>query len=173
MVEPNYTLARNMARKVIKDHKLIEVPIDLNKVFQKLRLKYIELNDPEGIDGAIIEIENKPAIAYLNIAKPIPRQRFTLAHELGHIFLKHSKRDLYDAEEVREIGEKLTDQSKPPKEKEADAFASELLVPHDKLKKYEADINNIDKLVGIFHVSKEAMTIAVMNYWKYSRKKKK
>jgi len=173
MVEPNYSLARNMARKVIKDHKLIEVPTDLNKVFQKLGLKYIELNDLEGIDGAIIEIENKPAIAYLNIAKPIPRQRFTLAHELGHIFLKHSTRDLYDAEEVREIGEELTDQSKPPREKEADAFASELLVPHDKLKKYEADIKDIDKLAAIFHVSKQAMTIAVMNYWKYSRKKKK
>jgi Zn-dependent peptidase ImmA (M78 family) len=173
VVEPNFTLARKMAQKVIKDHKLTEVPTNLNKLFQTLRLKYIELNDPEGIDGAIIEIENNPAIAYLNIAKPIPRQRFTLAHELGHIFLKHSKRDLYDAEEVREMGEKLTDQSKPPKEKEADAFASELLVPHDKLKKYEADIKNIDKLAAIFHVSKDAMTIAVMNYWKYAGNRKK
>ena len=65
------------------------------------------------------------------------------------------------------------EQSKPPKEKEADAFASELLVPHDKLKKYEADLKDIDKLAAIFHVSKQAMTIAVMNYWKHSRKKKK
>jgi len=173
MVEPNYSFARNMARKMIKDYKLTEVPTDLTKVFQKLGLRYIELNDPEGIDGAIIEIENKPAIAYLNKAKPIPRQRFTLAHELGHIFLKHSKRDIYDAEESREAGDELMDQSKPPKEKEADTFASELLVPHDKLKQYEADINNIDKLAGIFHVSKQAMTIAVMNYWKYSRKAKR
>ena len=116
---------------------------------------------------------NKKRINLEFSAKPLPRQRFTLAHELGHIFLKHSKRDLYDAEEVREIGEELTDQSKPPKEKEADAFASELLIPRDKLKKYEADIKDIDKLAAIFHVSKEAMTIAVMNYWKHSRKKKK
>jgi Zn-dependent peptidase ImmA (M78 family) len=87
--------------------------------------------------------------------------------------LKHSKRDLYDAEEVREMGEELMDQSKPPKEKEADAFASELLIPRDKLKKYQADIKDINKLVAIFHVSKEVMTIAVMNYWKYAGKKKK
>lgn len=173
MVEPHYSLARNMARKVIKDHKLTEVPTDLNKIFQKLRLKYIELSDPEGIDGAIIEIENKPVIAYLNKAKPIPRQRFTLAHELGHIFLKHSKRDFYNAEESREIGDEETDQAKPPQEKEADAFASELLVPNDKLKQHEADINNIDKLSSIFQVSKQAMVVAVMNYWKYSRKTKR
>lgn len=173
MVEPNYSFARNMARKVIKDYKLAEVPTDLTRVSQKLGLKYIELNDPEGIDGAIIEIESKPAIAFLNKAKPIQRQRFTLAHELGHIFLKHSKRDLYDAEDSRDIGEELTDQSKPPKEKEADTFASELLIPYDKLKKYEADINDIAKLAGIFQVSKQAMTIAVMNYWKHSRKTKR
>ena len=116
---------------------------------------------------------DKKRINFEFSAKPIPRQRFTLAHELGHIFLKHSKRDLYDAEEVREIGQVLADQSKPPKKKEADAFASELLFPYDKLKKYEADIKHIDKLAAIFHVSKEAMTIAVMNYWKYAGKKKK
>jgi len=173
MSEPNYTFARNMAKKVIKDYMLTKVPTDLIKVFKSLGLRYIELNDPEGIDGAIIEIENKPAIAFLNKAKPIQRQRFTLAHELGHIFLKHSKRDQYDAEESREIGDELTQHAKPPKEKEADAFASELLIPYAKLKKYEADINDIDKLAGIFAVSKQAMTIAVMNYWKYSRKKKK
>jgi Zn-dependent peptidase ImmA (M78 family) len=170
VVEPNYSLARNMARKVIKDYRLTEVPTDLNKIFEKLGLKYIELNDPEGIDGAIIEIENKPAIAYLNKARPIPRQRFTLAHELGHIFLKHSRRDLYDAEEVRGMGEGQDEHAKPPKEKEADAFASELLIPYDKLKRYQADLKDIDKLAGIFRVSKQAMTIAVMNYWQYSRK---
>ena len=173
MVEPNYSFARKMAKKVIKDYKLTETPTDLTKVFKNLRLKYIELNDPEGIDGAIIEIEKKPAIAYLNKAKPIQRQRFTLAHELGHIFLKHSKRNFYDAEETREIGDEQAGQAKPPQEKEADAFASELLVPNDKLKQYEADMNNIDKLLSIFQVSKQAMTIALMNYWNYSRKTKK
>lgn len=36
----------------------------------KLGLKYIEMNDAEDIDGAIIEIDGKPAIAVLNKAKP-------------------------------------------------------------------------------------------------------
>ena len=172
-MEPNYTFAGNMARKVIKDCKLTKVPTELIKIFQILGLKYIELSDAEDIDGAILEIESKPAIAVLNRAKPIQRQRFTLAHELGHIFLEHSKRDLYDAEESRADAENPMVRTKPPKEVEADIFASELLIPYEQLKKYHSEINNIEKLVSIFQVSKQAMTLAIMNYWKHPPKMKR
>ncbi|MDO9567610.1 MAG: ImmA/IrrE family metallo-endopeptidase [Candidatus Desulfaltia sp.] len=171
-MEPNYAFSRNIARKVLKDYDLSEVPTDLLKVFKRLGLKYIELNDAEDIEGAILEIDGKPAIAVLNKAKPIPRQRFTLAHELGHIFLAHTQRDIYDPEKDRENTATLAKQSKPPKEVEADVFASELLVPYEQLKKHTADINNVDKLAGIFQVSKQAMTLAVMNFWKKGDKKK-
>jgi len=167
-MEPNYSFARNMARKVLKDYKLSEVPTDLTIIFAGLDLKYIELNDANEIDGAILEIEGKPAIAVLNKARPLQRQRFTLAHELGHIFLEHIKRDIYDPEEIRENDTQSADKMKPPKEIEADIFASELLIPRKQLKKYAADMNNIDKLAGIFQVSKQAMTVAIMNFWRHA-----
>jgi Zn-dependent peptidase ImmA (M78 family) len=170
-MEPNYSFARNMAKKVLKDYKLSAVPTDLTVIFQGLDLKYIQLNDAKEIDGAIIEIEGKPAIAVLNKARPLQRQRFTLAHELGHIFLEHIKRDIYDSEETRENDVQSSGKAKPPKEVEADIFASELLVPYEQLKKYTADMNNVDKLTGIFQVSKQAMTLAIMNYWKHAGKK--
>ena len=172
-MEPNYSFARNMARKVLKDYKLSEVPTDLTIIFAGLDLKYIELNDANEIDGAILEIEGKPAIAVLNKARPLQRQRFTLAHELGHIFLEHIKRDIYDPEEIRESDVQSSGKTKPPKEVEADTFAAELLVPYEHLKIYTSDINNIDKLAGIFLVSKQAMTLAVMNFWKHTAKKTK
>src|SRR4030042_358733 len=130
-MEANYTLAREMARKILKDYNLSEVPTDFSAIFQKLKLKYIELNDAEDIDGAILEIDGKPAIAVLNKARPIQRQRFTLAHELGHIFLEHTKRDIYDPEEIRESDAQSSGKTKPPKEIEADFFAAELLVPYE------------------------------------------
>jgi Zn-dependent peptidase ImmA (M78 family) len=171
-MEPNYSLARQMAKKVIKDYKLTEVPTDLSKIFQNLGLKYIELDDPKDIDGAILEIDNKPSIAVLNKAKPIQRQRFTLAHELAHIFLHHKERDTYDPEAQRDLPEDV-EQGKPPSEIEADAFASELLIPFDQIKNFEKEINNVEKIAGIFQVSKQAMTLAIMNYWKYSRSTRK
>jgi Zn-dependent peptidase ImmA (M78 family) len=174
-VEPNFSYARKMARKVIKDYGLSEVPTDLQKIFRSLGLEYIELNDPKDIDGAIIEIEDKPKIAVLNKARPIQRQRFTLAHELGHIFLQHTQRDIYDPEAEREKEEydSVVSHKKPPAEVEADVFASELLVPLDQIKKLEKDIDNVGKMAEIFNVSKQAMALAVMNYWRYSKGKEK
>lgn len=172
-MEPNYSLARQMAKKVIKDYNLTEVPTDLKIIFQSLGLKYIELDDPKDIDGAILEIDNEPSIAVLNRAKPIQRQRFTLAHELGHIFLKHKQRNIYDPEAERDLDEEVVQQGKPPTEIEADIFASELLMPFDQIKKFEKEIDNIEKMAGVFQVSKQAMTLAIMNYWKYSRTKRK
>ena len=171
-MEPNYTFARSMAMKILKDYKLSEVPTDLSVLFKGLGLKYIELNDTDDIDGAIMEIKGKPAIAVLNKAKSLQRQRFTLAHELGHIFLKHTGRDIYDSDEIRENSNKLISKTKPPQETEADIFASELLIPYEQLKKYTADINNIDKLANTFLVSKQAITIAIMNFWEHGGKKK-
>jgi len=171
-MEPNYAFARNMARKILKDYDLSEVPTDLSVLFKGLGLRYIELNETGDIDGAILEIDGKPAIAVLNKARPLQRQRFTLAHEMGHIFLKHTERDIYNSEEIREDSEQLTEKRKPPQEIEADIFASELLIPYEQLKKYTADMNNIDKLAGTFQVSRQAMTLAIMNFWKQGGKKK-
>lgn len=177
-MEPNYSFARQMAKKVIKQYHLTEVPTNLSKIFESLGMKYIELDDPKDIDGAILEIDNKPSIAVLNKAKPIQRQRFTLAHELAHIFLRHKERDTYDPEAEREQADQdmqneKIQTGKPSSESEADAFASELLIPFDQIKKYEKDISNIEKMTEIFQVSKQAMTIAIMNYWRYSRAKRK
>jgi Zn-dependent peptidase ImmA (M78 family) len=172
-MEPNYAFARNMAKKVLKDYKLSEVPTDLSVIFKNLGLKYIELNDADDIDGAIMEIKGKPAIAVLNKAKPLQRQRFTLAHELGHIFLKHTRRDIYNSDEIRENSNNLISKTKPPQETEADIFASELLIPYEQLKKYTADMSNIDKLASTFLVSRQAITLAIMNFWKHDGKKKK
>ncbi len=95
-----------------------------------------------------------------------------MAHELGYIFLKHTIRDVYDSEEIRDNNDKLIDKAKPPQEIEADTFASELLIPYEQLKKYTADMSNIDKLARTFLVSRQAITIAIMNFWKHDGKKK-
>ena len=172
-MEANYSYAKQMARKVIKTYDLREVPINLRKIFEGLNLEYMEINDSEDIDGGILEVDGEPKIAVVNKAKPIARQRFTLAHELGHIFLCHKDRDVYDSEETRDREEQEFSQGKPPKESEADAFAAELLIPYEHIKKYESDINDVEKMANIFKVSKQAMTYAIVNYWKHMRKKKK
>jgi Zn-dependent peptidase ImmA (M78 family) len=168
MMEPNYKLAREMARKILRQHKINSVPTDLHVICERLGLEYVELDDPEELDGAVLEMDGT-RIGMLNKAKPFVRARFTLAHELGHIFLNHDKREFYDPEVVREWGEDAPEGAKPAKEREADAFASELLIPMEQLKKHQGELKDLEKLAALFQVSKLAMSIAVANFFSSSR----
>ena len=169
MIPANYSLARNMARKVLKQYKIMEVPTDLRKICEGEGLEYMELDDPAAVDGMLIELEDGTRVAMVNKAKAYVRGRFTLAHELGHIFLRHDKRDFYDAEVAREYGEDMPESAKPPWEQEADAFAAELLIPMEQLKKYQAELKNPEKVAGIFQVSRPAMAIAIANFFGSAR----
>lgn len=69
---------------------------------------------------------------------PIARQRFTIAHELGHILLHHFNSNL----------------SNEYIEKEANMFAIRLLAPTCIIK--ELNINTVDQLAKTFNISAEA-----------------
>ena len=88
-MEPNYKIARDMAKKILRDHKIKGVPTDLQKICDSLGWEYVELDDPNELDGAVLEMEGQ-WVAMLNKGKPFVRARFTLAHELGHIFLNNN-----------------------------------------------------------------------------------
>jgi hypothetical protein len=96
-----------MARKVLKQYKIVDVPTDLRKICEGERSEYMELDDPEAVDGMLMELGDGTRVAMVNKARSYVRGRFTLAHELGHIFLRHDKRDFYD-------GEDMPESAKPP-----------------------------------------------------------
>lgn len=79
----------------------------------------------EGVAGAYIVRRGRPFI-FLNGAQPVPRQRFTLAHELGHHRLGHSA--VVDG--VKEVDGR----SDEPLEQQANAFAGEFLAPERALR---------------------------------------
>jgi len=58
---------------------------------------------------------------------------------------------------------------KPPKEQEADSFASELLISLEQLKRFQGDLKSPYKLAAIFQVSRSAMVIAVANFFGSAR----
>lgn len=160
----NYKFAYEMARQVLRKYKITKVPTDLEVICKGLGVEYVELNDPKELDGALLEM-NGMRIAMLNRAKSFVRGRFTLAHELAHICLEHGKRDFYDPEATRELDEDMPENIKPAKEQEADAFASELLIPTERLKEYQSELKNLDKMAEKFQVSTQAMSIAINRFY--------
>ena len=97
------------------------------------------------------------------------RKRFTMAHELGHFMLHREKIDkagiISDSENFSVISENQITQEE---EKEASAYAAEILMPEDKVKEIFAETmqnqnNDLDKVVEemskMFQVSVKAMKL--------------
>lgn len=98
--------------------------------------------------------EQDDIVICINSTTSYGRQRFTLAHELYHV--------LYEEDMQRVICDMSMSGDKPESEREADWFASYLLIPYDALLQYEPDKSkwSLEKVIDaeqFFQVSHQAM----------------
>ena len=89
---------------------------------------------------------------FVNPTEPARRQRFTVAHELGHCLLGHGCRD--------RLKGTLTEYE--PDEAAANQFAAELLMPENAVR-YFAAKKNLQDLMEIFDVSQTAIYFRLKN----------
>lgn len=111
------SMAHCVHKKIKYEEKLLPIKVeDIIKYRPDIELVKEDL---QGLDGYSIynSKTKKYLIALDNVNYDLSRQRFTLAHELGHIFLQHHTKYKYLSDYV--------------KEKSADAFAGELLMPRE------------------------------------------
>lgn len=80
----------------------------------------------KGLWGATVHVGDRRGVL-INTKVGRPIQRFTLAHELGHVLLGH--RTSFDQDGFADG--RLQDPSRAPEERAANAFASELLASPD------------------------------------------
>ncbi len=92
------------------------------------------------VSGAFVRSKRRGrAIIIVNTnRKNMNHQRFTLAHELGHLFLHHENEGLVERLDRGSKG-------RNPQEHEANLFADELLVPLQELKR-ELNVRRVDAL---------------------------
>lgn len=96
-----------------------------------------------------------PSIEY-NVTEPAVRQRFTVAHELGHFALGHEDAPR-DAGNFQSSGDF--------RERQANKFAAELLMPTSLVNHYfnNGYANSVEALASMFGVSKDAMGYRLIN----------
>ena len=144
---------RSRVKSMLEKLNITEAPIpveDVTKLFS-LKVKYYP-KFPDSISGTIIKEENLNVIG-VNKNHPKVRQRFTIAHELGHYIMGHDEKTNLD-----DSFDKNTD-----KEREANKFAGELLMPYDLLKSnIEKDNHDIPILAKKYEVSEQAMSIRLL-----------
>lgn len=109
-----------------------EPPIDPRSIAEWLGVVIVE-EEVEGCDGCVV-MENDMAGILVNAAiSSEGRKRFTVAHELGHFSL-HKQKISFRRETLHEIENPLREMRDPTTQRmetEANAFASELLMPDD------------------------------------------
>ena len=80
----HYKIARNKAWECLIETNTNTLPISLNKIIKYYKLNFVLFEDN------IKEAFTKNNIIHINKTLPKTRGRFTIAHELGHILLKHN-----------------------------------------------------------------------------------
>lgn len=144
-----------IAKQALKKSACQELPVLVEQVAKSVGLEVIAFPFHQKISGVL---KKEQGIIAINKNHSPVRQRFTAAHELGHFLLGHGMEDVTDDREVDESFEKPD-----LKEREANLFASALLMPADRVKEaIKKEGLDIDKLASIFGVSKQAMTIRLL-----------
>lgn len=132
------------------------VPVEPTKMIERMtgiQLKY-DATLPDHISGKIECVADNDYLITVNANHHENRQRFTIAHELGHYFLRHgNKHDTFET--------MYRDGHLNAEEMEANTFAAELLMPSNAIKHcvFEENMTNIETLAEKFWVSNQAMLI--------------
>ena len=137
-------------------------PVPIEEIASKLGIK-ISRGPSKDFSGILIR-KDGTALIGVNSSEAAVRQRFTIAHELGHYYL-HPKKDTFI--DYRD-NKKEMDHS--PREREADMFAAALLMPREQIEKdFRVLAKNgftedeLKKLAARYQVSETAMKLRLWN----------
>ena len=146
---------RAAADNVLAHHWDGAIPVDVESI--ATHIGAVVLREPLRGNSGEVEIVDGTPVIRVDEADGHTRQRFTIAHELGHLMLDHVS-----------VGKMLRDPSKnytlgnfDPKERDANYFASALLMPDDAVLAYVNGMTrpDISSLAQAFDVSPAAMGI--------------
>lgn len=140
-------------------------PVDVEGAANAIGVHVLYDALPTGISGKIQRDERGRYYVVANKLEPAVRQRFTIAHELGH-YIYHRALigdGVADSPAYRAPDESIYDTTPLERihEKQANRFAANLLMPLPLIKQAERDNPGIEvsDLAKLFNVSEDAMRI--------------
>ena len=149
------------AAEVLRTYWDHQLPVRVDTIASKMGLglqpqknmgwsgHYFAVDDPKNSTG-------RPWIIF-NVNDSAPRQRFTIAHELGHHVLGHGT-------SPRDTSNMLTSSTGNWKERAANQFAAEILMPADVIRlALGRGYSTVPQLANLFGVSQAAMGYRMIN----------
>jgi len=150
--------ADTAAREVLAKAKLTRPPIDVQAVARELGVAVFSRPFPNALSALILR-HGKNAFIGVNSHQAPVRQRFSVAHELGHFVLHHADHHFIDYAGSPEGEVPGYDWEH---ERAANQFAAELLMPAEMVTR-DARTTSLPRLARRYDVSQEAMGFRVAN----------
>lgn len=155
-----YQNARDAAWRLLIDCNVRELPVKVGTICKKLDIRVWSYEKGKNLinhfdltnqilqtDGFLIFLKERPCIFYNNFCTR-QRQRFTIAHEIGHLLLGH-----INPGQITAINREVSP-SDNPIEKAANQFAIRLLAPACVL--WGKDIHTAEEISKLCDISKTA-----------------
>jgi len=167
-MKPNFNYIEEKAVNLLKENKLFKPNFDILRLTERLGIKLESKRLGDDVSGFFVMSEGQKVITY-NSANIPNRQRFTIAHEIGH-YIFHSKEQPIFIDKSPKVlfRNSASSTGEDYREREANAFAAALLMPKELLEeqilKSPSEINKaITFLANKFGVSENAMSFRLSN----------
>lgn len=151
-----------IVKKILDDYWDRRLPVNVDMIAAQMGMKVIATGpfDPNPRNRSLsgyAEIQNGQPVVAFNPTEAPYRGRFTIAHEMGHHALGHTQGGICCRDSEAQISDH--------KEKAANQFAAELLMPQEAINYYVMNlgISNVLQLSNIFNVSESAMYYRLKN----------
>lgn len=166
----NVKLINSKINSIFRELGEVEIPVKIENIAKMRGLKIVAHPLGDSVSG-LLSIENGVGTIGYDENEPPVRQRFTIAHELGHYELHRDKSDLFvDKQFIYRSLNSGDTAEKKIMEQEANYFASAILMPSSILRKEIQKTNfdlaneqSIKDLSDMFKVSSTAMSIRISN----------
>jgi Zn-dependent peptidase ImmA (M78 family) len=144
---------KDLAKQVLRQYWDRKIPVDPTAIARSMKATVVA-DDSLGLLSGMYRLEVGGPTIRFNAAEPILRQRFTIAHELGHYVLGHG-------DEFRDPTRNFNTDQFNPKESAANQFAAHLLMPEEAIASFieKRGISDLRTLAARFQVSEVAMKI--------------
>ena len=165
---PRTIFARTLARRSLKEFGAEGPPVAVEEVLAFYGLTLTRERHERGWSGTL-----RGDCVVVNGAHPGTRQRFTAAHELGHVRLGHTTLEPAclglepDGRLPRrvlpaDVADAVYAERTRVQEMEANEFAAELLAPRAWVRSEWRELHSAEKMAERFGMSRQAMWIAIM-----------
>lgn len=157
------------AYRLLLECGVTEAPVPLEQIAHHIGATILYEPFDGDLSGMVLKKKGRIVIGINSTHHP-NRQRFSIAHEIGHVVLHKSDQVHIDKQFLVKMRDDISSQAIDPEEIEANTFAAALLMPEAMLKNdladSEMDCENelgIKELAGKYGVSRKAMTFRLTN----------